>query len=408
MAINNSKQKLGGNFSKLWVANTISTVGDGALLAAGPLLVASQTQSPVLVAGAVVVQQLPWLLFTLISGVYVDRLNQQKLLIAANVFRAAAIGLVTVAISAHFINVPIIYAALFMLGVGNTFADNSAVTFLTKLVPKHLLTKANARLQAVHTLGRQLAGPPFGAYLFVVAPAAPFGFDAITFVVAALLIGWINVGPSDTKKPTSTNRSMSKEIREGFSWLWNTPLLRTVAVSSGMINLASMASMASFVLFAEQQLKLNSIEYGVLLSIAAIGGIVGTFVLRPLQHILSDPSLLRASLLTEALIFLAFAFTHSKWLAGALIFLLWFESAIWSTIATSLRQREAPAHLLGRVNSVFNLFRMGGLSIGALVGGLIAQAFGIGAPFLLSGIALLVLSIIMWRHFRIRSESGHL
>lgn len=397
----NTAGNLGVNFAKLWTANAISTIGDGALLAAGPLLVASKTHQPILVAGAAFVQQLPWLLFTLISGVYVDRFDRRKLLIIANLFRAFAVGLSAVAIITDFAVIPITYLGLFLLGTGDTFADNSAVAFLPKLVPKDLLSRANSRLQAVNIIGRQLAGPPLGAYLFVVAAAVPFGFDAVTFIIAACLISWIStVSLAREKSDKVVERSVRKEIQEGLSWLWSTPLLRTIAVSNGVLQVTFMAAFAPFVLFVHERLGLGSMGYGLLLSLAAAGGVMGTFAIKPLQHRFNNISLLRVTLIAEAVVDLSFAFVRSPLLAGVLIFTLWFEAVIWNVIATSLRQQEAPPNLLGRVNSVFNLFRMGGLSIGALAGGVIAQVFGVAAPFLLAGVMVFLLAIFLWGSFK--------
>jgi predicted MFS family arabinose efflux permease len=397
-----SKQKLGVNFSKLWTANAISTVGDGAIIAAGPLLVASKTHNPVFVSGAVFVQQLPYLLFSLVIGVYVDRLDRRKVLIIANLFRAFAVGLIAIAIRAGSATIPVIYISLFLLGTGDTFAENSAVAFLPKLIPKSLLSLANSRLQAATTVGRQLAGPPLGAYLFVIAEAAPFGFDAITFVIAACLIRRMIVVPllNDTETLKTAERSVREEIREGVSWLWRARLLRTVAISNGINNIAFFATIGPLVLFASERLGLGPIGYGWLLSIAAIGGVAGTFSVKPLQQRYSSASLLHSFLIVEGFVDLCFVFIRSPLLAYIFIFILWFEATAWTVVVTSLRQQEVPGQLLGRVNSTFSLFRNGGFAIGALTGGLIAHAFGITTPFLFGSILNLIIVFVTWRLYR--------
>ncbi|MDT0269484.1 MFS transporter [Streptomyces sp. DSM 44915] len=83
---------LGRPFHTLWAAAVVSNIGDGVTLAAAPLLVASLTDSPALVGWAVFVQQLPWLLFSLISGVFVDRLDRRRLIVVVNLPRGALVG----------------------------------------------------------------------------------------------------------------------------------------------------------------------------------------------------------------------------------------------------------------------------------------------------------------------------
>jgi MFS family permease len=85
----NLRLRLGADFARLWTANAISNLGDGAAGVAAPLLVASLTDSPALVAGAVFVQQLPWLLFSLPAGAYVDRLERRRLLVGVKTWPAA-------------------------------------------------------------------------------------------------------------------------------------------------------------------------------------------------------------------------------------------------------------------------------------------------------------------------------
>lgn len=104
--------RLGADFAKLWTASAVSNIGDGITMAAGPLLVASITESPALIAGAVFVQQLPWLLFALLSGAYVDRIDRRRLVVAVNLVRAVALATLTVIIATDTVTVVIFYAVL--------------------------------------------------------------------------------------------------------------------------------------------------------------------------------------------------------------------------------------------------------------------------------------------------------
>jgi MFS family permease len=108
--------RLGADFTKLWTASAVSNIGDGVTMAAGPLLVASVSSHPALVAGAVFAQQVPWLLFALISGAYVDRLDRRRLIVAVNLMRAGALAALAVTLATETVTVAVIYTVLFLLG----------------------------------------------------------------------------------------------------------------------------------------------------------------------------------------------------------------------------------------------------------------------------------------------------
>jgi Transmembrane secretion effector len=179
---------LGADFGRLWTANAISNLGDGVTGVAAPLLVASLTDSPTLVAGAVFAQQLPWLLLSLPSGAYVDRLDRRRLLVGVNLARGALLAGLAVAVWGGAATIPVLYTAFFLFGVGETVADSTSVALLPSIVPADRLAGANARLVGTYLVGNQLAAPPLGAWLFVVAAALPFAFDAASFLAAALLV----------------------------------------------------------------------------------------------------------------------------------------------------------------------------------------------------------------------------
>ncbi len=181
------RTSLGPDFAKVWTASAVSNVGDGVTMIAGPLLVAQLTGDPGLVAGAAFVQQLPWLLLALVSGVYVDRLDRRRLVIVVNLGRSAALAALTAAVATDNVTIPLVYAVFFLLGTGETLVDTAYAAIVPTLVPDEHLERANARLMATFVVGNQLAAKPLGAYLFVAGAAVPFGFDAMTFLVAAAL-----------------------------------------------------------------------------------------------------------------------------------------------------------------------------------------------------------------------------
>ena len=396
----NPASSLGPPFGRLWAASALTNLGDGAFLAAGPLLVASVSPDPLAVGAAVAVQQVPWLLFGLVSGAVVDRLDRRRLVVAVNTVRAVVLGLLTTAILFEVVSLPLIYAALFVLGTGETLADNASGALVVRLVSPEQLGTANARLSAVFTVGNQLAGPPLGAWLFVLAAAAPFGLHAAAFAGSALLIGLLAMPPPVIPRDgaaTGQWPALHREIAAGVRWLWRHRGLRALTGCIAAMNLTFMAAFATWVLYSTQRLGLTHVQFGVLLTAGAVGGLVGAWLYPRLEHRFGRTVLVRAGLLVEAATHLVLAVTTSPLVVVATMALFGAHAVVWGTVATTVRQRSVPDELLGRVSSVFFFASTGAAAIGAAAGGLLARAYGLTAGFWVAAVGVTVLAMVAWR-----------
>lgn len=389
------RPRLGGGFARLWTASLFTNVADGLALAAAPLLVASLTDDPVLVGGAVFAQQLPWLLFSLISGVYVDRLDRRRLLVVVNLLRGLVVGGLTVSIFSGVVTVGLVYVAFFLLGTAETLADNAASAVLPSLVDAEALPAANARLTVVHLGVDQFVGPPLGAALFAVGAGLPFGVNAAAFALAAVVLGTL----PRTLPAAAQRRPLWTEVREGLHWMWVHRVLRTLAVTLGLMNVTLLAAFAVLVLYARERLGLADVGYGLLLAAMAAGGLLGAAAVGPLRARFTDSVLLRTGLVVETATHVALATVTVPWLAAATLVVFGLHSSIWGIVSTTWRQRVVPEPLRGRVNSVHLLFSAGGAALGSLVGGPLAATFGITAPFWCSAVAMAVLTLRAWRSF---------
>ncbi|MDX6224532.1 MAG: hypothetical protein QOE64_908, partial [Frankiales bacterium] len=304
---------LGRDFNRFWGSYTISALGDGALLAAGPLLVAERSLDPALVAGAAFVQQLPFLLLAVLLGAVVDRLPRKPVLVAASLLRGACIGLLALAVTTDTASIAVIYAALFALGCGDVLASNAAQAFIPGLVAAADLPRANARIFGAFTVCDQLIGPPLGATLFVAAAALPFALDSATFFLAAALVAGIALR-EPPREATATK--LRHEIREGVVWLWNHHVVRMLAVTLCVMNITFMGTMAIYVLYARERLGLGATGYGLLLTVSAVGGLVGTGFAARLEARFGAGVLLRAGLIIEGLTHVGLASTRNPYVAG--------------------------------------------------------------------------------------------
>src|SRR5215468_6508592 len=152
--------RLGRSFRWLLASSWVTNLGDGITLAAGPLLVASQTHDPLAVAMAALLQRLPWLIFGLYAGVVADRVSRRAIVIGTGLVRAAILLLLIASILTRHVDTAVVLAALFLFGVNETLGDTTTSTLLPMLVEKHDLGIANARSLTGVIVWNQMAGPP--------------------------------------------------------------------------------------------------------------------------------------------------------------------------------------------------------------------------------------------------------
>lgn len=392
-----ARSGLGPEYTKLWSASTVSNLGDGVTLVAGPLLVASLTRDPVLVAGIAFAQQLPWLLFSLISGALVDRLDRRRVMWMVDGFRTVLLGFLGLAVLLDFVSIPLLYVVFFLMGTAETLFDTASVSILPAVVPSENLEKANGRLFGAETVSNQLAAPPLGGLLFAVAASVPFFLDAGSYAVAAVLVLFMRGKFKAERQEETPPTTMRAEISEGLRWLWGNRLLRTLAVSLGIMNLTSTAAISIFVLFAQERLGLGSVGYGVLLTSTAVGGVVGSLMAEHMVGWLGAGTTMRIGLLLEAISAGVIALSREPLVVGAMLALFGFHAIVWNVVTISLRQQIIPEHLLGRVNSVYRLLGLGGMSAGALLGGFLARGFGLTAPFWFASFSVVILAVVVWR-----------
>ncbi|HSE09049.1 MAG TPA: MFS transporter [Nocardioidaceae bacterium] len=388
--------RLGRDFRWIWGASSVSNLGDGIVLAAGPLLVASITREPFAVAMAAFLQQLPWLLFGVPAGAVIDRLDRRILTIVVDLLRFSVLALLALAVALDLGSLPVVFVAVFLLGTSETFADNAASTLVATAVPKDGLGLANSRLFGTAILANQLAGPPLGAFLFGVGMAVPFGVNALCFLLAAVLISRIS---KPVVERSAEPRAMRHEVAEGLRWLWSHAPVRTLALTITAFNVTFGAAMAVYVLYATELLGLGEFGYGLLMTASAVGGITGAATYRWLEERFSLATLMRIGLVVETLTHLGLALTREPILAGLIMAIFGVHAVVWGTTSTTVRQRAVPSHLLGRVTSVYLLGGVGGLALGSVLGGALAQRWGVVAPYWFGFVGSALLTVVMWRSF---------
>jgi MFS family permease len=388
--------RLGRSFRWLLGSVVASNIGDGIALAAGPLLVASETRDPLLVASAFFLQRLPWLLFGVIAGAYVDRLDRRLMVVAMDTCRAVVLVLLTVTIATGSVSIVLVLTAMFLLGTAETFSDLASQTLVVGTVERADLGIANARLQGGFLVTNQLVGPPIGALLFALARSWPFAATAACYLLGAVLVSRVVLRP---REESQAARSVRAEVAEGMRWLWHHPPIRTLAITIVLFNVTFGAAWSVLVLYSQEQLGMSEAGYGLLITAGALGGLVGTAAYGWLEQHVGLANLMRIGLVLETLTHLALALTTKAWLALVVMFVFGAHAFVWGTTSLTVRQRAVPDALQGRVGSVYMIGVVGGMLVGTPIGGALARGWGITAPFWFGFIGSGILVIAMWREF---------
>lgn len=389
-------RRLGASYRWLLGSSWATNLGDGIAVAAGPLLVASLTTDPFLVATAALLRWAPPLVFGLWAGVLSDRLNRRRIVLTANCFRVVVLAaLVTMVLTGH-VTAILALAAIGLLGAAEVFADNTSATLAPMLVRRDDLAIANARIQTGFITFNQLAGPPIGAALFAAGAVMPFAGQTV-IIVAGVLLVWRIVLPPHGPDAASPKGSVRRDLIEGVRWTIHHAAVRTLVLTILIFNVTFGAAWGVLVLYAQQRLSLGPVGYGLLSTISAIGGLLGTALYGTITRRVSLGNVMRAGLIIETLTHLCLAVTTSAWVAGAIFFVFGAHAFIWGTTSITVRQRAVPLHLQGRVNSVNTICTFGGLVVGSAIGGVLATHYGVTAPFWFAFIGSAVFVVALWR-----------
>ena len=390
--------RLGTGFRWLLASSWITNLSDGIRLAAGPLLVASQTDEPLLVAMAAMLQWLPPLLFGLYAGALSDRLDRRLIVVVVNLIRAAVLAVMATSIVTGNVSIAVVLVSLFLLGTAEVFADNTTQTLLPMLVRRDDLALANSRLVAGFITVNQLAGPPLGAALFAIGMALPFIGQAILVAAGAWLVARVALPPHGRDAAQRTH--IRHDIMEGLRWAGGHAAVRTLVLTIFTFNITFGAAWSVLVLYAIQRLGLGEIGFGLLTTISAVGGLLGTVSYGWITRRVSLGNIMRIGLIIETFTHLGLAVTTSPAVAMGIFFAFGAHAFVWGTTSVTVRQRAVPTVLQGRVGSVNSVGTFGGLVVGSAIGGLLAQEFGVTAPFwfAFAGSALFV--VLIWRELR--------
>ena len=382
-------------FRGLWLAQTVSQVGTQITFLAMPLvaiLALGATPLEVGILGAV--DFLPFLLFTLPAGVWVDRLHRRRILIAADIGRALVLAVVPIAYLAGVLAMWQLYVVGFIAGTLTVFFDVGYQAFLPELVPRERLPEGNSRLEvsrsAAQVVGPGLAGVLVGA---VTAPLAIL-VDAVSYVVSSLFLFRIPASAVRTRAAEDAPRAgFRHEIAEGLRYFAGNVYLRVTAAAVTVLNFAGQLGFAVYLVFVVRELGLSPAAIGLTVAIGGIGTIVGAAMAQTIGERLG---------IGRALMLACFLFVLATLLVAVAPPALPIPFLVASGLiqgpgvmiinvnALSLRQAVTPDPLLGRVNATGRWIAWGTIPIGALVGGILGTTIGLRETIAVSSLGGLI------------------
>ena len=376
---------------KLWIGQSISEFGTPVSQIAIPwIAIKTLNESAFAVASLTTVQFLPFLLFTLPAGVWVDRLPRRVILVVGDLGRAVLLATIPLAYVLDALTLTQLYAVSFLVGIFTVFFDVAYQSYLPYLVDRDQLVEGNSKLQ-VSVSGSQMAGPAFGGGLIqlLTAPYAVF-VDALSFVVSGGFSAAIKKRePRHARAAGEPKPRMRAELKEGLVYVLKHPYLRPQAMCTSTSNFFGSMTFAILLVFAARDWGLSAGAVGVGLGLGSVGWLLGALTVGRIQARLGVGG---TTLLATALFGLPFlliplapkSFPLPFLVAGVLIG--GFGGVVYNITQVSLRQAITPERLQGRMNAVMRFLVWGALPLGSLAGGALASWVGLKATLVISAV----------------------
>ena len=407
-------------FLALWTVSGANYFAYGTMGLALVLIATHLTRLPLLVSGVGFAQLLPAFLLGLPAGVLVDRYDRRLILISTTALRVAAFALAILAAIMGFVTLPLLYALALLLGITETIEEPAIAAAVPMIVPQAKLEHANTLLVGAQNILGVLVDP-LGALFVSISITLSMGVSGLCAGAALVALfclrgtlrppfrrkrGYadkdVAVEAMSAKAETEQSHSspglaqlhLGVDALEGLRYLWNERLLLMIALMAGIINACWSGYLVVMVLYAiaPGPLGLTTSGYGVMLTLISIGSIAGAFLTLPVQRWLGRRWAIGLNIFGNGLMFATPALTHSLWLIGGAMFIGGMGGPMWTIAAAALQGRIVPSTLQGRVNASYRILSIGTSAFGPILGGLLAQLFGLP-------IALALFGILTWLQF---------
>ena len=368
-------------FRKLWFGQGISIFGDQFTGLAIPVLAVTMLHATEWQMGLLnAFGTAAFLLVGLIAGAWVDRWLKRRVMIVADLIRFATLISIPLLWFAGQLQIWHLFAVAAIVGVAAVFFDVAYQSYIPILVEKDHIGPANSYLETTNQVAG-VAGPSVVGFLLTVIKAPMLLLaDSVSYLVSVVALSTIR--DHELPKPVEERRPLRQEIAEGVKFVWNQPLIRTIAFTTATSNLFSVMIFTLMPLYVLRTLGISTALWGAMMSAASIGGLLGAAATGKLIKLVGEGPLIAGSALVSGLAFglVPLAATASQPVAIVLLtvaeFVISFTVLTYNITQVTARQKLCPKPLLGRMNASIRFFVWGVMPIGALVAGALATGFG--------------------------------
>ena len=395
------KITLGVTFNKIWSAAMFSKFADGLFGAAIPLLAASLTRDPILIAIQANLFLLPWLLFAIPIGALVDRLNRRTAMLMVQTSRVLiGVSLAGLIVSGEM-NLAWLATLTFVFGVSEVVYDTATQSTIPTLLSETQLEKGNSRLQIADTVMQGFVGVPLGGFIFATAAFIPFLGVSACYLVAVLLVLSI---ARDALQPkvevkAADRAKLKHEIRDGLQYLWSQKVLLRLVLTTGFIGFCYAMGQATQVLFILDHLKVSEANYGWVLVPLGIGALIGAVTTSRFSAKVGRSKALAITLPASAACLLAGGLSSNVyWYMFTLLFQGLFM-AYWNILLMSTYHTMIPNEIFGRIHGARRTIVWGLMPIGGLIGGMLAK-IDLTVPLITGGAIATVFALSAYRFIR--------
>lgn len=366
-------QRLSIDFWKFWTGQAISAIGSSISLFALPLFIYALTHSALDLAIADAVAFLPFLLFGLIIGAWVDRTDRKRLMIGVDILRALLIGSIPALYALHQLALWWIFLVIFVHSTLTICFGAAEFAALPCLVTTDDIVTANGRI-ASSFAAASIIGPFLGGLLLAFMPLPlMLAFDALSFIISALSLAIITVKFNVEAGEQPARSSIWQTMIEGLLFVWGHPVLRSISIMMALVNLLLVTINAQLVLFAKHQFVASDTQVGWLFAAGSLGITAIAPFAGQLRKRWSFSVVALGSLMVEGLLLFALALIHWYWIAIVIWALSNGVGILFNVNTASIRQAIVPNNMLGRVMTIAMVLAWSANPIGTIIGGVIIQ-----------------------------------
>jgi MFS family permease len=381
-------------FNLVWAGQSVSLLGDQVTLIALPLLATGYAAASTFDVGVLgMCLRLPFLVIGLPAGVWVTRSGLLRSMIASDVARGIAVGLLAAVALAGLARLPLLIAAACVVGTGTVFFQVAYQSLVPELVrDEGRWQTANARLSLSESMAL-LIGPALGgAVVGMLAPAGALAVDAGTYALSVLTLALAarRAASVATEAVGGPRHSLRAQVRDGLGYVARTPVLNALMWTGAAYNLGSAMFDSLLVIFAVHVLHLTPLRLGIAVAAGGAGFPVSSLLSdRITRRLGAGPALILAAIPSVGGIMLASiaAGPWAQWLVAAGILLVGLGQGCFAVIAMTLRQFASAPAMRARATAVHRFVSWGALPVGSLAAGVIGQAFGIRVAVITAGLA---------------------